>query len=141
MFSFLLKTRACICLPVQIFMMYIFIPCKTHWGVVSTVMHKLLSLKTWCTDLSEAQKTVDFNSSILQSLANSDMDVTDEEDCITLVTDLFKVSMFILFWFLTFIWAFPSCVLQISHKGTLLSVLIQMGFCLNVNCSMDFQNI
>lgn len=44
-----------------------------------------------------------FNSYILQGLKNSDMDVTDEEDSITLVTDLFQVSMFVLFRFLTFI--------------------------------------
>lgn len=31
------------------------------------------------------------------------MDVTDEEESMTLVTDLFQVSMFILVWFLTFI--------------------------------------
>lgn len=30
------------------------------------------------------------------------MDVTDEEESMTFVTDLFQVSMFILVWFLTF---------------------------------------
>lgn len=40
-----------------------------------------------------------FQCYILQNLENSDMDVTDEEDSITLVTDLFQVSMFILFCF------------------------------------------
>lgn len=49
---------------------------------------ELSSLITLCTDVSETQKTVGFNSWILQSLENSDMDVTEEEDNITLVTDL-----------------------------------------------------
>lgn len=61
---------------------------------------ELSSLITLCTDVSETQKTVGFNSWILQSLENNDMDVTEEDN---ITSDLFQVSMFILGWFLTIV--------------------------------------
>lgn len=62
--------------------------------LVLFIVCELFCLITWGTDVSETQKTVGFNSCILESLENMGMDVTEQEDSVILVVDLFQVCSF-----------------------------------------------